>query len=80
MRPNPLQQSGRRVRCLAVASLLALAGLSGCGPETAWNCDVGDRRCSDGQHQVCVLDHADTTPDGTVTTYVGRWVDRGACP
>lgn len=80
MRPDPLQHSRCPIRCLAVAVLLIAISVAGCGPDAAWNCDVGDRRCSDGQYQVCVLDHADTTPDGTVTTYIGRWVDKGACP
>ncbi len=63
-----------------LASLLAILALPACGPDTAWNCDVGTRRCHDGVAQVCVLDHADTTPDGAITTYVGRWVDEGRCP
>jgi len=59
---------------------LALASvLSGCGPDLAWNCDIGAQRCNGGVDQVCLLDHADTTPDGTLTDYVGKWMDRGAC-
>jgi hypothetical protein len=59
--------------------ILWLAAVPGCGSEFAWNCDVGAERCHDGVHQVCILDHADTTPDGTITVYVGSWSDRGAC-
>ncbi len=62
---------------LACATLLMF--LTGCGPELAWNCDIGDRRCNDGVDQVCLIDHADTSPDGTVTNYVGKWMDRGSC-
>ena len=66
----------RRPPLVPVLGLLALAG---CGPALAWNCDIGAERCFEGVHQVCVLDHADTTPDGTLTEYVGRWDDRGPC-
>jgi hypothetical protein len=62
---------------LAVVAIPLL--LPGCGPDAAWNCDVGAERCRDGVLQVCVLDHADTTPDGTITTYIGKWTDKGAC-
>ncbi len=65
---------------VVVAVILALAALGGCGPDAAWNCDIGDQRCHEGVNQVCVLDHADTSRDGTITTFIGRWVDRGACP
>jgi hypothetical protein len=65
-------------RTLAAIALLPI--LAGCGPDAAWNCDVGTERCHDGVLQVCVLDHADTTPDGTITEYIGRWLDKGACP
>jgi hypothetical protein len=76
----PPQVSRPLARSLVLAVLLVVASLTGCGPETAWNCDIGDWRCHHGVNQVCVLDHADTTPDGTITTYIGRWVDKGTCP
>jgi hypothetical protein len=67
------------MRRLLLPCVVACLASSGCGPALAWNCDIGAERCFDGFHQVCVLDHADTTPDGTLTDYVGRWDDRGPC-
>ena len=54
----------------------APAIVAACGPDAAWNCDRGDERCHEGVFQVCDLDHADTTPNGTITEHTGRWVDR----
>jgi hypothetical protein len=67
------------MRSTTLAALLLASFLAGCGPELSWNCDIGDQRCNDGVSQVCLLDHADTAPDGTLTDYVGKWMDRGAC-
>ena len=80
MPPALLQEVLRPTRSLVIASVLASAFIPGCGPDAAWNCDIGLQRCQDGVNQVCVLDHADTSQDETITTYIGRWVDRGACP
>jgi hypothetical protein len=68
------------MRRTVLAAIVMALPLAGCGPELAWNCDIGTERCHDGVRQVCILDHADTSPDGTITSYVGRWTDRGACP
>ena len=62
-----------------LAAILMALPLAGCGPELAWNCDVGTERCQEGVRQVCILDHADTSPGWAVTQYVGAWSDRGAC-
>ena len=80
MLPIPPQEPRSPIPHLVAALFLTVASFPGCGPEAAWNCDIGDQRCHDGVNQVCVLDHADTTADGTVTTYIGQWVNRGACP
>jgi hypothetical protein len=53
--------------------------LPGCGPDGAWNCDVGAERCRDAVLQACALDHADTTPDGTIAVFIGKRTDKGTC-
>jgi hypothetical protein len=46
---------------------MTLPLLAGCGSEFARNCAVGTERCHEGVRLVCILDRADTSPDGTVT-------------